>query len=38
MEIMLQVNGVKRNILIETDEMLLETLRNFRLLQCALRL
>ena len=28
MEIMLQVNGVKRNILIETDEMLLETLRN----------
>ena len=28
MEIMLQVNGVKRKVLIETDEMLLETLRN----------
>ena len=28
MEIMLQVNGVKRKVLIETDEMLLETVRN----------
>ena len=27
MEIAIQVNGVKRNIVIETDEMLLETLR-----------
>ena len=28
MEIMLQVNGVKRKVFIETDETLLETLRN----------